>query len=171
MRKIAVFFAVLVFAAYFPFSSAQQSPTQVSLRQLTRSAGYIFVGRVKTVQYLPGNSSTHVATTRICFHVEQGLRGVRTGKELVIRQWAGLWDAGERYRPGERVLLFLYPMSKLGLTSPVGGPQGRFALDHKGQVILGWERAVLSRDSRQRGRRDRVPLREFVRGLRGIQEK
>jgi hypothetical protein len=32
------------------------------------------------------------------------------------------------------VLLFLYPASRLGLTSPVGGPLGRFHVDNAGRV-------------------------------------
>jgi hypothetical protein len=96
---------------------------------------------------------------------------VRSGRELVIRQWAGLWNAGERYRTGERVLLFLYPASKLGLTSPVGGARGRFSLDRNDQVLLGVERAALFSDQVQRPRRDRIPLREFVRGVRRIEEE
>jgi len=81
---------------------------------------------------------------RITFRVEQAIRGVRTGQMLVIREWAGLWESGERYRTGERVLLFLYSPSKLGLTSPVGGPLGRFAMDSNGRVIL--NRDILDRD-------------------------
>jgi len=32
--------------------------------------------------------------------------------------------------------LFLYHPSRVGLTSPVGGPLGRFAVDSAGQIIL-----------------------------------
>ncbi|GAC1428679.1 MAG: hypothetical protein NVS1B11_11280 [Terriglobales bacterium] len=42
----------------------------------------------------------------------------------------------DRYFVGERLLLFLYPPSKLGLTSPVGGSLGRFNLDSAGNVAL-----------------------------------
>jgi hypothetical protein len=172
MCKKFAFVAVLLLAASVAPSSAQQrSSAQVTLRQLTRPAGYIFVGRVKSVQYLPAHTSRQVAIVRIRFQVEQGLRGVRSGKQLTIRQWAGLWDEGERYRTGERLLLFLYPSSKLGLTSSVGGSRGRFAFDHNGQVLLGMERASLLRDFLPRRERDRVPLRDFLRGLRGLQEE
>jgi hypothetical protein len=34
------------------------------------------------------------------------------------------------------VLLFLYPPSKLGLTSPVGGTSGRLQIDRKRRVDL-----------------------------------
>lgn len=167
--KFVSFSAVLLLLLFPPGSLAQQRDA-VTLRQLTSTAGYIFVGRVKSVQYIPA-SSGHVPTMKIRFQVEQGLRGVRSRSQLTIRQWAGLWDSGERYRPGERLLLFLYRPSKLGLTSPVGGVRGRFPLDRNGQVLLGLERAALWRDSLQRVRHDRVPLRAFLRTLRGFQEK
>ncbi len=64
------------------------------------------------------------------------MRGVRTGQTLAIREWAGLWESGERYRRGERVLLFLYPPSKLGLTSPVAGPLGRFRIGPDGHIVV-----------------------------------
>lgn len=168
MGKKSVFFAAVLLL--FSLDSLAQQRSQVTLRQLTSNAGYIFVGRVKSVQYIPARSG-HVATMRIRFQVEQGLRGVRSRSVLTIRQWAGLWDAGERYRTGERLLLFLYRPSKLGLTSPVGGARGRFTLDRNGQVLLGWERAALWRDSLRQVKRDRVPLRAFMRTLRGFEEE
>ena len=39
-------------------------------------------------------------------------------------------------------MLFLYPPSKLGLTSPVAGAFGRFAVDSKGQVSVQPERGM-----------------------------
>jgi hypothetical protein len=72
----------------------------------------------------------------VTFRVEQAIRGVQAGQTLMIRQWAGLSQAGQGYRVGDRVLLFLYPPSRLGLTSPVAGPMGRLNLDHSGQLLL-----------------------------------
>src|SRR5579863_658281 len=103
---------------------------------LTLQSGYIFSGTVKAVKRLSPTTSGSVAVMQITFYVNQGLRGARTGQTLVIREWSGLWQAGERYRLGERVMLFLYPPSKLGLTSPVGGASGRFPVDPGGQVII-----------------------------------
>ena len=117
-------------------ATAQSFSSAPSLRQLTRSSGYIFAGRVGAIERLTAGPTPDVATLRITFRVEQGIRGVRTGQTLVIREWGGLWEQGERYRPGERVLLFLYRPSKLGLTSPVAGALGRFAVDKKGQINL-----------------------------------
>jgi hypothetical protein len=47
-----------------------------------------------------------------------------------------LWTRGERYRVGQRLMLFLYAPSALGLTSPVGGRAGEFALDRDGRIVL-----------------------------------
>jgi hypothetical protein len=141
---------------------------------LTQSSGYIFAGTVKSVERTvpTGNG---VATVLINFHVDQAIRGVRTGQTLAIREWAGLWDTGERYRPGERVLLFLYPPSKLGLTSPVRGPMGRFGVDPNGDVIVDPARiSVRSRHPRiaaQFQGRTRVSPREFVRFFRLAEEE
>lgn len=117
-------------------SVARPSPPALSsLRQLNRNSGYIFDGTVLSVQR-PEQNDTGVATVQITFRVEQAIRGTRTGQVLTIREWAGLWNSGERYRPGERLLLFLYSPGKLGLTSPVGGPLGRFHVDSAGNVGL-----------------------------------
>ncbi len=64
------------------------------------------------------------------------MRGTAPGQSLTIREWAGLWTGGERYRIGEHVLLFLYSPSKLGLTSPVAGALGRFAVDSQGRIAM-----------------------------------
>jgi hypothetical protein len=116
--------------------TAQTFGSAPSLRQLTRGSGYIFAGRVSAIERVTAGPTPDVATVRITFQVEQGIRGVRTGRTLVIREWGGLWEQGERYRTGERVLLFLYRPSKLGLTSPVAGAWGRFAVDKTGQINL-----------------------------------
>ena len=102
---------------------------------LTLNSGYIFAGTVRSVEQMAPRTPG-VATVQINFHIDEAIRGVRTGQMLAIREWAGLWNSGERYRPGERVLLFLYPPSKLGLTSPVGGAMGRFAVGPRGRVRL-----------------------------------
>lgn len=64
------------------------------------------------------------------------MRGTSAGEILTIQEWAGRWAGGERYRIGERVLLFLYAPSKLGLTSTVAGAMGRFAVDSQGRIVM-----------------------------------
>jgi hypothetical protein len=105
------------------------------LQQLVPSAGFIFMGRVISV----GNSLTvwpQRSATAITFQVEHALLGTSSGRVLTIHEWGGLWDRGERYRVGERVLLFLYAPSKLGFTSPVAGALGRFTVNPQDQIDL-----------------------------------
>ncbi len=111
-------------------------PAVSNPRLLTRDAGYIFDGTVLSVERSQEDESSGVPTVRITFRVEQAIRGTRVGQVLTIREWAGLWNSGERYRRGERLLLFLYRPSKMGLTSPVGGPLGRFTVDSGGNAVL-----------------------------------
>ena len=101
---------------------------------LTRHSGMIFSGTALKVEHLNPKSASAVASTRITFRVVTAIRGVRRGQVIQIREWDGLWNSGERYQPGERVLLFLYPPSRLGLTSPVAGRLGRFRVDDGGRV-------------------------------------
>jgi hypothetical protein len=149
------------------------SPPRQHPPPLTQSSGYIFAGTVNSVQRTAPKGNG-VATVQINFHVDQGIRGVRTGQTLTIREWVGLWQSGERYRPGERVLLFLYPPSKLGLTSPVRGPMGRFRIGPDGLVLdpgrIGFPARRPSIGEPLRGQ-TRVTPREFVRFVRSAEEE
>src|SRR5438105_14132219 len=111
------------------------SPAGIGLPQIARAAGTIFSGRVIAIASVPA-SNREVEAVFISFHVEGAIRGVTSGQNLTISQWIGVWNSGQRYRVGERVVLFLYPPSKLGLTSSVGGPLGRFSIDSLNQIVL-----------------------------------
>lgn len=130
MRLLAFLLLVLPPLASEPknFVVPQLPPWQ----QMGRASGMVFSGVVLQVQ----RSATATGTTQVTFRVENAIRGVRRGQLVRIREWGGLWNNGERYASGERVLLFLYPQSKLGLTSPVGGRLGRFAVDPAGRVLV-----------------------------------
>ena len=158
-----------VIPVLIPPRSAHPAPQ----RPVTQSSGYIFAGTVKSVERVAPKGNG-VGVVEINFHVDQGLRGVRTGQMLTIREWAGLWESGESYRPGERVLLFLYPPSKLGLTSPVRGPMGRFKIGPDGQIALDPARISFPAPRPHipdplRGRTRVSPI-EFVRFLHSAEE-
>ena len=154
-------------------ATAQGSSSAPSLRQLTRSSGYIFAGKVSAIERVAARTTPDVATVKITFQVEQGIRGVHTGQRLVIREWGGLWEQGERYHPGERVLLFLYRPSKLGLTSPVAGALGRFAVDKTGQINLQDRIASLDSDpiAVRLRRKSRVTSGDFARAIQRMVEE
>ena len=116
--------------------SEQLTAPAASLRQMTRQSGYIFAGTVVSVGPVGPVNPNQLPVMRITFRVDQAIRGVRAGQLLEVRQWAGLWESGDRYHVGERLLLFLYPPSKLGLTSSVSGSLGRFAMNADGEVLV-----------------------------------
>lgn len=75
------------------------------------------------------------------------MRGASPDEKLTIHEWSELWSNGERYFVGEEVLLFLYPPGKLGLSSPVAGPLGRFAMDSQGNILMSPQHvAILAAD-------------------------
>ncbi len=115
---------------------AQPPPSFAPLRPLVRKSGYIFSGTVTGVKASPARKADGVSTVYVTFRVDHGILGVRTGTTLVIREWVGVWQSGEKYRVGEHVVLFLHPFSKLGLTSIVGGPQGRLQIGKGGGVVI-----------------------------------
>jgi hypothetical protein len=115
---------------------------RTSFSQLVRSAGIIFSGRVTSVGRAPSSPGQRRASTTVTFEVERALRGASPGQSLTIHEWAGLWSGGERYRVGEHVLLFLFSPSKLGLTSPVAGTLGRFAVDSEGRIMMSAQQAA-----------------------------
>jgi hypothetical protein len=146
------------------------APLMPNLHALSRSSGYIFSGTVLAVERIAPRSRDAVAVMRITFQVDSAIRGVSRGQKLVIHEWAGLWQSGERYRSGEHVMLFLYPPSKLGLTSPVGGAMGRFRINPDGRIVVppGQSRPLSPRPP-EAGRSwgtSLVSLQELVRALR-----
>jgi hypothetical protein len=109
-------------------------PGPVGFLQIAQPAGIIFSGTVTAVEHPSPRKG--IASAAITFKVERAIRGASVGKSLTIHEWAGLWNRGERYTVGERVFLFLYAPSRLGLTSPVGGGVGRFVLDSAGRILF-----------------------------------
>ncbi len=107
------------------------------LRSLTKPAGMIVSGTVVDARRSPVTQPHSFPTVQVRFRVEQAIRGVGRQRTLIFREWAGLWSDGDRYRPGEHCVLFLYPASRLGLTSLVHGKAGTFVVDDAGQVLLG----------------------------------
>src|SRR5206468_10130236 len=69
------------------------------------------------------------------FRVDRAIAGVQSGQVLTVREWAGAWPLHRAMRGGQRLLIFLYPPSRLGLTSPVGGPLGQVVLSSLGEIV------------------------------------
>jgi len=141
-------------------------PGAIGFPEFARAAGMIFSGTVIRIERDPVGSSQSVASVAITFHVENALRGTTAGRDLTTREWIGLWSSGQRYRVGERVFLFLYPPSKLGLTSCVGGEAGRFGIDGLGRISLSAQQLSVLRNDSILGRKSQVRLADFALALR-----
>lgn len=141
------------------------------LSRLVRAAGIIFSGTVTGVHPSRSGNGHSVATVAITFHIENVLGGTHPGREFTIHEWSGLWSGGQRYRVGERVLLFLYPASKLGLTSPVEGPIGRFAMDANGTVLLAPQHLSTFRQHSILAGKSRVRFSDFASAVKQAREE
>ena len=138
----------------------------IDFSALAGAAGIIFSGTVSAVVRQPANNGQAVATVAVTFHVENAIRGVSPGDDLTISQWIGLWLSGQRYRVGQRMLVFLYPPSKLGLTSCVAGALGRFNVDAQGRVLLSAQHLAAFRADPVLGGRSRARISDFARAVR-----
>jgi hypothetical protein len=141
------------------------------LPQLARAAGMIFSGTVTRIARHPATAGPAIETVAVTFHVQNAIRGVTPGRDLTVSQWIGLWSAGQRYRVGERALLFLYPASKLGLTSCVGGLIGRFSMDPRGWVQFSAQQISAFRRDPVLGGKSRVRFSDFARAVRQASEE
>jgi hypothetical protein len=137
------------------------------LPKMIQSSGIIFSGQVISV-HRSDAASGQATPTVVIFHVQHALRGAVSGQNLTIREWAGLWNRGEHYRVGERVFLFLYPPSRLGLTSPMRGPLGRLTMDPQDRILLRPEiRSAFAPDLLFE-QNDAIPYADFQRNLQRI---
>jgi hypothetical protein len=105
-------------------AAGQDLPTaQPSLNSLNQSAGIIFSGTVTQIEKVDAQDATP-AIVRVQFRVDQAVRGCKAGEAVILDEWAELWIRSDRYRKGQKVVIFLYPPSGAGFSSPVAGDVG-----------------------------------------------
>ncbi|MGD0797614.1 MAG: hypothetical protein ABR910_07805 [Acidobacteriaceae bacterium] len=106
-----------------------------ALRAMEQMAGTIFAGQVTAVRHRVGsNGSTGVV--EIDFAVDDAVSGV-AGGSYTLREWAGLWPAGDApFRVGQRFLMLLHAPSAAGLSSPVGGMDGAIPIRGAGPAPI-----------------------------------
>lgn len=112
----------------------------LDLATMTERAGNIVVGRIANLRVGPHPKYHNVAALYVTVKVEEMLKGA-PAETFTFMQFSGLMPAEgsakglsaaqslpdvPAYRVGEELVLFLYPPSKVGFTSPVGGSQGKF---------------------------------------------
>jgi hypothetical protein len=119
-------------------------------KRISRRAGIIFAGTVMSAPQTvsrpvlqnvpqavanPMKTDRAVAAVELKFRVDRSITGAKKGQFLTIHEWAGAQSRHRPMRPGQHLLLFLYPPSRLGLTSPVGGSLGQIELDPSGENV------------------------------------
>jgi hypothetical protein len=156
---------------HLPITPPGTPPGTIGFPMIARAAGAIFSGTVVSITRHPATQGQAVETVAITFHIENAIRGATPGESLTISQWIGLWSGGQRYRVGERVLLFLYPPSKLGLTSCVAGGMGRFTIDPWGRVLLSAQHLSAFRGDPVLGGKSRVRVSDFALAVRRASEE
>lgn len=154
-----------------PFLPPSGNSGPIDLVDITRAAGMIFSGTVTGIARLPADRTQAIETVAITFRVERAIRGTKTGQDLIILQWIGAWIAGQRYRVGEKTLVFLYPPSKLGLTSSVSGTIGRFRIDPAGRIWLSAQQLSAFSKDPVLGGRSRVSFGDFARAVQRANEE
>lgn len=123
--------------------AAAESVLGSQWKQLSRRAGMIFAGTVltsdpqsPTTDRVLAAATPNAGPPRVLrFHVDEAIAGVKTGQILTIHEWVGARSMHFPMRAGDHILIFLYPPSRLGLTSPVGGSLGQVALDPTGKNV------------------------------------
>jgi hypothetical protein len=122
-------------------SSAYGQARSVNLAEMVKYSATIVVGKVTDVREGRHSQYQNIAVTYVTVKVETALRGTPS-QSFTFMQYGGIKSRSiadaPTYRTNEEILLFLYPESKVGFTSPVGGGQGKFliARDSKGERII-----------------------------------
>lgn len=145
MRAPRLFFSALVCLVICVLSilaAAGQSDEAVAERVLgpqwkllSQRAGMVFTGTVLGAGTQAVGTDRGIPAIELNFRVDRPIAGVERGQVITIHEWAGAASRHRALRSGEHLLLFLYPPSRLGLTSPVGGPLGQIALDASGESV------------------------------------
>jgi len=122
-------------------------------KQMARRAGIIFTGTVIATNHPPAASDQSIPlaamipaeppTIQLSFQVERAIAGVDSGQVFTIHEWVGASSMHRTISVGQHVLLFLYPPSRLGFTSPVGGAQGEVLLDSSGENVVDLKPATM----------------------------
>ena len=140
MRRVLVLALVCV-ASFAVAQRPSQQPSEAGAarvlgprwKQISRDSGMIFSGTVLKVQLPRARDLGAILAVEVTVRVDRAIAGVAASQILTIREWAGAWSQ-HPLSPGEQVLLFLYPQSRLGLTSPVGGALGQLIV--KGKLVI-----------------------------------
>lgn len=169
-------FRVLIVALLMPgLGTCQELLTrQVNLMEMTHAAAVIVRGEVLQARVEPHPDFPNISTLRVTLRVSEVIRG-RADKQLSFRSYVSNGRFGQRtsskgvpgagYRIGDELVLFLYAKSRYGLTSTVGGDQGRFRVERQRR------RTLITNPLRNRGLFEGVETRARAQGVQFTAEQ
>lgn len=138
--------AVFGVAAALALGSARPAAAvsrRLDLATMTQRAGTILRGRIVTLRQGRHPQYHNIGVLYVTLRVDETLKG-KAGDQFTFMQFGGRAASADSektvsmaqtlpdlpvYRVGEEVVLFLYPASNAGFTSPVGGAQGMFRVE------------------------------------------
>lgn len=185
MRKILIYCVLLLSVLRsHPAQSVMVLP--LNMTQMTQQAEKIFVGRCTESSI--SLDENNMPSTWIRFSVISSFKGVLEGEPILVKQFGVIKQPlqvseGESvivpaqsmslgsldYEVGQEYLLFFYPESQLGFTSPVGAGQGKFQVlvDSQGEksVVNPFENKFLKEFVRKKGREGPIKLQEMTQTL------
>jgi hypothetical protein len=113
--------------------------TPRAIDELAQEADVIVQGHITSARVEPHPQFKNLMTVVVSMSVQETLKGAPR-KSFEFRQY--IWDLRDqldsaRYAKGQDLLLMLGPISRYGLTSPVGLEQGRFRIsrDNTGREV------------------------------------
>lgn len=106
----------------------------ITLSEMVNLSGTIVSGKVIEVREGTHPDYPNIEVTFVTLYVKDSFKGAgASASKLTFMQFGGLGVSRVRelpsYAKGEEVMMFLYPESQYGFTSPIGGEQGKFRLE------------------------------------------
>jgi hypothetical protein len=138
-RVLLIVLAVSCLLTAFTFGESDQAAAERILgpnwQRMSRRAGMIFAGTIlnDAIRTAP-RQDRPIPSVELHIAVDRSIAGVDSGGVMTIDEWSGAWSSQRPMRRGQHFLFFLYAPSRLGLTSTVGGIQGRIELDARGTI-------------------------------------
>lgn len=103
----------------------------LNLQELTNEADRIFAGICTSIEEIENDSESGLSVIKYNFQISESIKGLENKQEITFKQWSKT-APDLAYEVGAKYILFLYPNSELGLTTPVGFLQGQFQVRKKG---------------------------------------
>ena len=105
----------------------------LNLEEITDASDRIFTGICTNVEEIEDDPESKLPVFKYTFKITEAIKGLQGKEEVTFKQWKPTARSAG-YEEGKKYVLFLYPDSERGLTSPVGFLQGQFEVERKGFI-------------------------------------